>query len=266
MYVTTKGFEYLALAKTGITLQFTKVEFGQGYLDDSDSVMALGALKDKLGELPIIGKSAKDNQTIITCQFTNATQAGGLLPPFWWSEVGIYAQLVGADGTVLHPEILYGYAYAEDKEHADLIQGVLEEFKFNIVCKTAGASSVTVSLSSMAYVERAEFEEKTAHYKPIYIQKSDPQDPNEFVWLKTQNLREVGSSGGGTDPDEPIDPDDPIVPDDPSDEDTVEITTTEEQTDVALLTEDNETLYVDNITTDATKASEDIYFLKILEE
>lgn len=158
MYVTTKGYEYLALARTEKILKFTRAEFGQGFLEESDSVLALTELKDKLGELPLIRKEAKGDETIIACQFSNSNGSGGVMPTFWWTELGLYAQILNKDGSVYADEILYGYAYERNKEDADKIDGILQEFTFNIFLKTAGASDVEIVVSTMAFVTEDEFE------------------------------------------------------------------------------------------------------------
>ena len=157
-YPTKAGIEYAALTAQGKIIEFTKGKFGDG-VRSTENITELTDLIHPLGELPISKKSVKNSTIITTTQFSNRV-GGSILPTFYLMEIGLFANVVNADGTDddEHPERLIGYAF---DGHGDKIIGTsLSEFIINIPLTVADVNNVTVDIDSLVYPTLKQFEDE----------------------------------------------------------------------------------------------------------
>ena len=153
--LTTKGLALQTKAQTGVQLNFTKVQFGDGSLVTGETVANLTALKS-----PKMTTSIASNTVIGdgTSQIRTILNNSGLATGFYLREVGVFAQDPDEG------EILYEYAMAG--EYADYIPAgtgnSVFESTLDLIAIIGNASNVTATIQSGAYTSQLDFEERNA--------------------------------------------------------------------------------------------------------
>ena len=105
LYVTTQGRHLWALGQTGVEINFTRAQIGDGELMPGQDITQLTALIHPRKYIPIAAKEVIDTVTSISVQITNADLTEG----FSFREIGIWAN--DPD----NGEILYAVGNAYDK-------------------------------------------------------------------------------------------------------------------------------------------------------
>ena len=153
--LTTKGLALQTKAQTGVQLNFTKVQFGDGSLATGETVANLTALKSvklttAIASNIVIGDGTSQIRTILN--------NSGLATGFYLREVGVFAQDPDEG------EILYEYAMAG--EYADYIPAgtgnSVFESTLDLIAIIGNASNVTATIQSGAYTSQLDFEERNA--------------------------------------------------------------------------------------------------------
>lgn len=156
-YLTEIGRRYFAKAIAGGTLKFTRAQVGDGFFPSDASIVETTALIHPIQTLGLTQISTYKGLTTIGTQFTNKTPSGSLLPPFWWAEAGLYAEIVN---DIDCPPALVCYTNAMEQRFADYIPGTLTEFTFNWVINTSNAQNVEIHIDeSLIYPTKSEFNE-----------------------------------------------------------------------------------------------------------
>lgn len=138
-YLTAAGENLLAKAQTGQKLNFTKMQIGQGTLSDGTDVASLTALVDPVKDVLITAISANKNAARVEGWFSNQ----GISTPFYWHEIGLYANMPDAE------ETLYAYGYTSataDKIPAYSVSPT--EFLFVMTAQVGNAANITATIDS----------------------------------------------------------------------------------------------------------------------
>lgn len=145
--LTRLGRNAIAQAVAGETLEFTKIQFGDGYMPSSKTVEDMTALVSPKDTFDITKCVPNGNNTVtVTGVFTNANVSEG----YYWREIGLFAK-DPADST---KEILYAYGNAADL--ADYIPSSTEatvyEKIMDVVTYIGEAANVTVTIPLTSYI------------------------------------------------------------------------------------------------------------------
>lgn len=137
-YLTAAGETLLAKAQIGQNLNFSKIEVGQGNLPDGTDITGLQGLIDPIKNIPIIGKEVSNKTARVKGYFNNQ----GISTPFYWKEVGLFA-----DDPDLGKAVLYGYGFATASADRIPTYSVSPtEFTFVLVTQVGNATNVTASI------------------------------------------------------------------------------------------------------------------------
>lgn len=141
--LTKAGINLLALSQAGETLKFTRLELGDGLLNDSE-VFNLNKLKNPRASFPIISVEATknndgspDGKAMIRADIIN----GNVQEAFVATEIGIYAS------DPRYGEILY--AVSINREHPDFIANSHEEIykmRYNIIVIVGNSMNLEVTV------------------------------------------------------------------------------------------------------------------------
>lgn len=155
-HLTKTGLGYLAKAQAGQQLRFTKVEIGNGIQPAGYDPTIQDGLVNPLRDIPISRVTASGQKATISCAFSNEKPTGGMLPSFYWTEAGLYAEVVG---DLNAPPALYAYTNTMTQAKGDYIgQDSLVEFRFNWLVSIGNASDVTAMIDeSLVFITKSEY-------------------------------------------------------------------------------------------------------------
>lgn len=161
--ITEKGRELLAASVGGEPLTFAKMVLGDGgYGGDLSQVE--GVISPKI-QLEIGSVERYENQVSIQSVITPGTE----VPPFFWREVGVYAQDPASGG-----EVLAVYGNAGDKgDYLSGAGGILDEKIINITILVEPDQVVT-DFSGVLFVTQKEFAAHTGD-SGIHVTAADKQ-------------------------------------------------------------------------------------------
>ena len=161
--ITEKGRELLAASVGGEPLTFAKMVLGDGgYGGDLSQVE--GVISPKI-QLEIGSVERYENQVSIQSVITPGTE----VPPFFWREVGVYAQDPASGGEVL---VVYGNA-GDKGDYLSGAGGILDEKIINITILVEPDQVVT-DFSGVLFVTQKEFAAHTGD-SGIHVTAADKQ-------------------------------------------------------------------------------------------
>ena len=141
--LTKAGIDLLALSQAGETLKFTRLELGDGMINEGE-VFNLNKLKNPRASFPIVSVEATknndgtpDGKAMIRADVAN----GEIEEAFVATEIGIYAS------DPRYGEILY--AVAVNREHPDFIANSSEEIykmRYNIIVIVGNSMNLQVTV------------------------------------------------------------------------------------------------------------------------
>lgn len=155
VYVTERGLELEAKAKTGKTLKMLRVEVGDGNLSSSN-IAKQTTLVNKILDCPINSLKQIGNQTVANFILEQSKIESG----FYFREFGIIAE-----NPDTQEEILYMYANAGSKAEYvnDKTSVTISDKIIDIIIKEDNVDNITISIDSTGvYVEKQEYQNKIA--------------------------------------------------------------------------------------------------------
>jgi len=136
--ITTKGMELLSKALAGSTLEFTKIQLGNGRYEGNVGIAE--ALVSPMQTLDITKISRKEGEVTLS----TTLRLEDITTGFEWTEIGIYAK-VGTE------EVLYMYGYTENSSY--ISKDSLNEKLINITVLVSNAAQVTAKIDdSLVYL------------------------------------------------------------------------------------------------------------------
>lgn len=153
--ITSAGLALLAKVQTGMTLTFTRVSIGSGYMEVYQTPATMEDLVEPVLTLPIMGMRAnKDNTATVSTSFNNSD----MVQDFYFREIGLWAQDPDLG------EILYSYGNAGND--AELIPAhgstTVVEKMLDVVTAIGNAAFVMAYIASDVNATKADIEALTA--------------------------------------------------------------------------------------------------------
>lgn len=143
-FLTNKAFEFQSLVMSGKHMIFSKVEIGDGLINEGENLEDIISLKNKITDVKILSVVPKGN----TVELTVLLDGDGLKDVTLYREIGIYA-------TVDDEEALYAYLNSDNKFDyiIPLNEGNQKEFtnnKIKINLVVGNSDNINVEINNVS--------------------------------------------------------------------------------------------------------------------
>ncbi|HYF75161.1 MAG TPA: phage tail protein [Candidatus Nitrosocosmicus sp.] len=165
--LTNKGASLLAKLQAGGTLNFTKVQIGDGQIGATDpkTLNALIAAKHQPAVSSVF--YVAPNKAKVGTQFNNSNFAS----PFVWREIGLFATDPNEG------EILYAYGNAGATAETIPASNTPVEKWYDIIAVAGNATTINATISPGSYITREEYARASKLYlsgtPEEYMQEND---------------------------------------------------------------------------------------------